>query len=234
MKKFQTFENALLNNTGLNRQAVFNIDDLPAEMAAAVRAGCTSGLACRQLILIGHAGRQFWTALKAAGVDSADPIDDFSKQSVQRWFADCQTHNSYEIIYPEVHMIGLQQLGQLAGWHHATPFMVGIDQEWGSWFAYRALVVADTEFEPTEPIDSAPPCSRCDHKICINSCPAAALDAGQLDLGKCVAYRKQAGSSCKATCLARLSCPVGSMHRYDEEQIRHSYSHSMRYIERHC
>ena len=234
MKKLQPFDNALLNRAGLNRQAVFNLDDLPGKMAASVRASCTSGRAGRQLILIGHAGRQFWTSLKASGVDSEHPIDDFSIQCVQQWFAACQAHNSYEIIYPGTAAIGLQRLGQLAGWHHATPFMLGIDREWGTWYAYRAVVVADTEFAPTQPMDSAPPCISCDHRVCIRSCPASALDAGQLDLGKCVAYRKQADSRCKATCLARLSCPVGSRHRYDEEQIQHSYTHSMRYIERYC
>ena len=232
MEKFQPFDNALLNGAGLNRQAVFNIDQLPADIAATVRAACTVGRDYRQLILIGHAGRQFWRSLKAAGVDSEHPIDDFSRQSVQRWFAACQARNSYEILYPGPHLIGLQQLSQLAGWHHATPFMLGIDREWGSWYAYRALVVADTGFAPTPPLASAPPCASCEHRVCISSCPAAALDSGQLDLGKCVAYRKQPDSLCKATCLARLSCPVGSMHRYDDAQITHSYGHSMRYIER--
>lgn len=232
MEKFQTFDTALLNGAGLNRQAVFNLDALPADIAATLRAACSAGRDCRQLLLIGHAGRQFWTALKAAGIDSAHPIDYFSSQTVQRWFASCQPHNSYQIIYPGPAAIGLQQLGQLAGWHHATPFMVGIDPDWGSWFAYRALVVADTAFAPTRPLDNAPPCASCAHTICIGSCPAAALDSGQLDLGKCIAYRKQAGSLCKATCLARISCPVGSQHRYDDAQIAHSYGHSMRYIER--
>ena len=37
---------------------------------------------------------------------------------------------------------GLQQLGALVGWHQASRLMIGIDPEWGTWFAYRALVVA--------------------------------------------------------------------------------------------
>jgi hypothetical protein len=58
------------------------------------------------------------------------------------------------------------------------------------------------------------------------------MDSGQFELAKCVAYRKQAGSRCKATCIARISCPVGSVHRYSDEQINHSYSISMRAIEK--
>lgn len=232
METFQIFDTTLLDSAGLNRQAVFNIGDLPSDVAASVREHCGAVGSCRQLILIGHAGRKLWECVKASGTDSENPIDDFTTQTVKRWFAQCQAQNAYEIIYPGECTVGLQRLGQLAGWHHPTPFMVGIDSEWGTWFAYRAVVVADTGFEPTRPMESASPCATCDHKVCIASCPAAALEGGRFDLGKCVGYRKQEGSSCKATCLARVSCPIGGIHRYRDEQIHHSYSISMRFIER--
>ncbi|HEY8102099.1 MAG TPA: hypothetical protein VIF82_15250 [Burkholderiaceae bacterium] len=232
MEKYQIFDNILLNNAGLNRQAVFNIGDLPADVAASIGACCTSGNAYRQLILIGHAGKKLWESVKAAGITSEHPIDDFSIRTVKRWLAGCHIQNAYEIIYPSEHPIGLQQLGQLAGWHHASPLKIGIDQEWGTWFAYRAVVLANTNFEPSTPNKSAHPCETCLHKSCIANCPAGALEGGQLDLDKCIGYRKQAGSSCKATCLARISCPVGSMHRYTDEQIHHIYSLSMKAIER--
>ena len=232
MQKFQSFDNALLNSAGLNRQAIFNIDDLPVEIVTPILASCASARSYRQLILIGHAGRTLWQSLKASGIDSENPIDDFTVQTMQHWFEECHAQNTYEIIYPGDCAIGLQRLGQLAGWHHATPFMVGIDREWGSWYAYRAVLLADTGFEPTKPIVSASPCKTCKGRVCIASCPGAALEGGHFDFGKCVSYRKQAGSSCKATCLARTSCPVGSIHRYSDAQIKHSYSISMRAIER--
>ncbi|MFI4941228.1 MAG: hypothetical protein ACHP7O_12920 [Burkholderiales bacterium] len=227
---FQIFDHAPLNNAGLNRQAIFNIDDLPADIAASVRASCPSGSACRQLILVAHAGRKLWQSVKASGIASEDPIDDFTIQTMRQWFVQYQEQNAYEIIYPGDGKIDLQRLGQLAGWHHATPFKVGIDREWGSWFAYRAVLVADTEFEPTRPIESESACATCDDKVCIAACPAGAMNGGQFDLGKCIDYRKQVGSLCKATCLARVSCPVGSIHRYCDEQIHHSYSRSMQAI----
>jgi epoxyqueuosine reductase len=232
METYQAFDHALLDRAGLNRQAVFNIDDLPADVAASVRAAGTRGTAYRQLILIGHAGKKLWESVNAAGIKSQHPIDDFSIETVKRWFAQHHAQDAYEIIYPGEHLIGLQRLGQLAGWHHASPLMVGIDNEWGTWFAYRAVALANTNFAPSMPIKSEHPCETCSHKNCITNCPAGALESGQLDLGKCISYRKQAGSSCKATCLARLSCPVGSMHRYTDEQIHHIYSLSMQAIER--
>lgn len=232
MENFQTFEHSLLDSVGLNRQAVFNLDALPADIAASVAASCTPGRSYRQLILIAHVGRRLWECVTAQGIRSDDPIDDFTVQTVKQWFAQSFAQNAYEILYPGTQAIGLQRLGQLAGWHHASPFMVGIDSEWGSWYAYRALVVADTRFEPSTPINRVHPCQTCDHRTCVASCPAGALDGEQFDLVKCIDHRKREGSSCKATCLARISCPVGSEHRYCDEQIRHSYIGSLRAIER--
>ncbi|HJV88167.1 MAG TPA: hypothetical protein VJ698_22040 [Noviherbaspirillum sp.] len=232
MEKFRDFDDTLLNSVGLNRYAIFDIDKLPAKIAAEVRAQSTSGLACRQLILIGHAGRKLWESVTAEGIRSAHPIDDFTVRTVRRWFEQCLPKNTYKILYPGTQTIGLQGLGQLAGWHHASPFMVGIDQAWGTWYAYRALVLADTAFEPSQPVQSDHPCTTCNHTRCVTNCPAAAFDAEKFELAKCIAYRKQDGSGCKATCLARVSCPVGSAHRYCDEQIRHTYLGSMRAIER--
>lgn len=231
METFQTFDPALLDQAGLNRHAVFNISQLPADIADSIHTSCPAASACGQLILIGHGGQKLWEAVTAAGIDSEHPIDEFTVDTVQRWFAQCQPHNTYEILYPGDYPIGLQRLGQLAGWHHPTPFMVGIDREWGTWYAYRAVIVADTAFAPTQPLQEASPCASCVHTACISHCPGAALAGGRFDLAKCITYRKQAGSSCKATCLARISCPVGSRHRYCDEQIHHTYSLSMRVIE---
>lgn len=230
MEEFQTFDSRLLDGAGLNRQAVFNIADLPADMAAGLGAKGDGAGNFSQLILIAHAGRRLWEAVQAAGTASADPIDHFSIQTVHRWFAQCQPHNAYEIVYPGPGAIGLQRLGQLAGWHHPSPFMIGIDREWGTWFAYRAVVLADTAFEPTRRLGGDSPCDSCSHRTCVARCPGAALGSGPFDLGKCIAYRRQAGSGCANTCLARVSCPVGSTHRYGADQLRHTYSRSLQAI----
>lgn len=230
MEKSQPFDRAFLDDAGLNRQAVFNIAELPADIAPSMEAGHPY----RQLILVGHAGKKLWERVKKSGIDSENPIDDFTVQTVSRWFSSRQPENNFRIVYPGSQAIGLQRLGQLAGWHSPSPFMVGIDPEWGSWFAYRAVVLADTEFEPTTALTREHPCRSCDHQVCIARCPGAALEGGRFDLGKCVAYRRQAGSGCQATCLARVSCPVGSAHRYCDEQLRHTYSRSLQAIRKYC
>ena len=227
------WDTAALNSAGLNLQAVFNLDELPAEIVAELRCRFDPGHRYRQLILLGHGGKALWASVMASGIVSENPIDDFSVRTVASWFAQQFGDNCRAIIYPGSDAVRLQALGKIAGWHHASPMMIGIDKEWGTWFAYRAVVLADTELQPTRSVDSESPCLTCRHKICIASCPASALDGGAFDLGQCVAYRKRSDSSCKATCLARVSCPVGSAHRYCAEQIRHAYSISMTSIERH-
>lgn len=231
MENHQEFDVGPLDRAGLIRHAIFNLADLPAEVTAPLELDA-AGSRFRQLILIGHAGKRLWDAVKESGIASEHPIDDFTTATVRRWFADCHPRNAYDIVYPGPKLIGLQRLGQLAGWHHPTPFMVGIDRHWGTWFAYRAVVVADTRFAPTRAVESMHPCSSCSTQICVASCPAGALDDGRFDLGKCLGYRKQQGSACRASCVARVSCPVGAEHRYSEEQMHHSYSLSMRAIER--
>lgn len=256
-----------LDRAGLNLQAVFDLERLPAPLAADLRARFDPARRYRQLILIGHAGRTLWSALQAEGASGPatdDPIDDFSVRTVERWLAEQfageeteatrapeeagrkEEHGAggeadaadaaprHAIIYPGEHAVGLQALGKLAGWHRPSPLMIGIDERWGTWFAYRVALLADTDLEPTAPVRGASPCARCAERFCAAACPAGALDGAAFALDKCVAWRKRPDSPCRTTCLARLACPVGAEHRYEEAQIRHTYSRSLQAIERYC
>lgn len=220
------FPAAFLADAGLNRQHVFALAALPPAVFAPL--GDTAGF--RQLILLGHGGRRLWACVQQAALASEHPIDDYCIAAVDRWFAqDLPTHR-YRIVYPGDAPVGLQTLGRLAGWHHASPFMIGIDAEWGSWSAYRAVVLADTDFRPSPAVDRAHPCQGCAGRPCIAACPADALADGRFSLEKCSRYRLLPDSPCAHGCLARLACPLGAEHRYDEAQIRHSYERSLRML----
>lgn len=223
MTGFQPFPAAAFERHGLNRQHVFDLADLPPAVAATL--GDTAPF--RQLILLGHAGKALWDCVKAAGAGGENPIDDFTVRSIERCFAEHLPASRFRIIYPGDHPVALQRLGALAGWHHASPFMVGIDPEWGTWYAYRAVVLADTRFRPFPAVDRSSPCSSCQARPCITACPAQAMADGSFSLARCSAYRLQPDSACTATCQARLACPVGAAHRYDADQLRHSYSISL-------
>lgn len=220
-----------LDAVGLNLHAVFALDQLPDALRDALNNECDPARNYTQLILIGNGGRALWQTIQREGVQSADPIDDFSTHEVRRWLAAQANGRRYAIVYPGERLIGLQTLGERAGWHFASPFMVGINERWGTWFAYRVAVLADTDFAPTRPVSGESPCMTCRSRPCVAACPAKAVESDGFNLANCVSYRLRPDSACRTTCLARLACPVRADHRYDDDQIRHAYTISMRFIE---
>ena len=222
---------AALDAVGLNLRAVFALDQLPDALRDALRNECDAARNYSQLLLIGNGGRAMWQAILREGGRSADPIDDFSVRAVRRWLAAQASGRSYEIVYPGERLVGLQSLGECAGWHFASPFMVGINERWGTWFAYRVAVLANTDFEPTRPVPGESPCTACRPRPCVSACPGKAIEDSGFNLADCVRYRLRADSACQTTCMARLACPVRAEHRYDDEQIRHAYTISLRFIE---
>ena len=232
MSEHPLFPGEALAEAGLNRQFVFDLSTLPEDTRKTL--GDTAGFS--QLILLGHGGRRLWERVQAAGLTSEHPIDDYTVRTIEGWLAEHLPGRAYRIVYPGEHPIGLQALGKLAGWHHTSPFMVGIDSEWGSWYAYRAAVLIAFQFRPFFPVhralQEAPlgcgnPCLDCATTPCITACPADALNAGQFSLAACSGYRLQPASPCAEGCLARQACPVGAEHRYETAQIAHSYRRSL-------
>ena len=220
-------DGAALDAAGLKLRALFRVADLPPEFLGACADEC-AGFA--SLLLVGHGGRRLWTAVQMAEIDSPDPIDDFTVTCLRRWLAECLPEVGYRILYPGSGQPALQALGERAGWHHASPFMVGVNASWGSWFAYRAAVLLDAEFAPTPPLSGTSPCLSCSARPCVTACPPGAAGADGFALDACVDWRCRLASPCATSCLARLACPVGAEHRYPTEQIRHSYSRSLAMI----
>lgn len=220
---------SLLIDNGLNLQAVLDLDGLPGDVTAGIRAVRPDISRFRQLILIGHAGPRLWQALQASPFAAADePMDSFSLDLLRRYITGACPGNSFAILYPGAERsVPLQRLGELAGWHHASPFRIGIHREWGSWFAYRAVVLADTDFPPTPPPVTDSPCNSCRQRPCAAACPVPPLDDTDASLALCLDYRLTEGSRCREQCPARLACPVGSEYRYSTEQIRYHYGRSL-------
>ena len=221
----------ILDAAGLNLQAVFDLAALPAPIKAPL-AGHDPRY--RQLILLGHGGRRLWERVLASGITSADPIDDYTLRTVEAWAAEQLAGRAWEAVYPDHHRarpVGLQALGTLAGWHHDSPFMVGVNDRWGSWFAYRAVLLAESDFAPTPRAATVSPCLNCRGAPCIAACPAGAMDDGRFVLNRCLDYRRLPDSCCRATCVARVSCPVAPEHRYAESLLSHTYSVSLQMIE---
>lgn len=223
---------SMLDEAGLNRQHVFDLRRLPAELLMPLSMRGHE----RQLILFAHAGRRLWDRVRAKGMRGADPIDEYSVRTVSNWCARALPRARHRFVYPcglpEGRHLGLQRLGELAGWHHPTPLRIGIDTRWGSWFAYRAAILTDTDLPATPAQDHGHPCRSCTVRTCITACPAHALDSGELDSRACQRQRLAEGSPCALACPSREACPVGAEHRYDESQVRHGAAVSLAAIRR--
>ena len=227
---------ASLEHQGLNLHAVFSLAALPAEVLDTLALSAADRAQFRQLILIGHRGRTLWPALQQRGMHGAHPVDQFVTECVARWMNGPLCGHVWRQVFPGAQAVGLQRLGVLAGWHHPSPFWVGVDHAWGSWFAYRAVVLADTDLALTPRREGASPCDTCADKPCVQACPAAALDSartGAWQLQACLTQRKQPASACQDRCLARNACPVGADQRYSDEQIAYHYLQSMPVIRAH-
>lgn len=227
---------SLLDDAGLNRQHVFDLAGLPADLLAPLAPSAQD----TQLILFGHAGRRLWERVQVelAGrtVSAEHPIDEYSVRTVERWVRQALPGAHVRFVYPfglpVGQHVGLQHLGSLAGWHHPSPFMVGVDATWGSWFAYRAALLTDSSLPPSAPEDLGNPCLSCAHKPCISACPGKALDSGTMEMQACHRQRLADDSPCALGCVARQACPVGAEHRYDLSQIQHSGRGSLAAIRR--
>lgn len=211
---------------GLNLQAVLALHALPAEVLAQLAPTEAERAAPTQLLVLGHQGRGLWTALQQRGLHGAHPVDDFVSECLAACFAGPLAGHRWRQLFPGPQLVGLQRLGELAGWHHRSPFMVGVDAEWGSWFAYRAVVLADTRLPLTPRRELASPCLSCADPPCLSACPANALTPAW-HFQACLDHRLAPGSSCEDRCLARNRCPVGEAHRYSDEQTAYHYRQSL-------
>jgi hypothetical protein len=213
-------------DSGLNLHAIIDVAALPDSIRVPLleAAGDES---YRQLHLFGHAGPCMWQALQASDyVTDADPVDAYSAAVVADWFAGQGVR--HRLLFPFGQpRLPLQALGELAGWHHRSPFMVGVNGQWGSWYAYRAVALADSAMPATPKAEWPDVCASCIDKPCVAACPAGALVDEASRLTRCIDYRLQEASPCSHQCLARNACPVGAAHRYSDAQIRYHYGRSL-------
>jgi hypothetical protein len=220
-----------LAEKGLNLQAVLACDTLPEDMAQRMAADGVPLADYRQMLLLGHGGRQFWRSFKSDFVEeTADPIDTYSLQLAQTFIHDYLGNPPHLILYPGEYAIPLQQLGELAGWCQPSPLGLGISATYGVWFAYRTAVLLNTDLPPTPLTPSTSPCNTCTDKPCLTACPPGAVQLANFDVFTCSHYRLQENSPCQDRCLARMACPVAAEHQYTLEQIQYHYGHSWQTI----
>jgi hypothetical protein len=146
---------SFLQQQGFSLYAVFSIDDLPFDVLRCIQAPAIDLTRYRRLFLLGHGGRSFWQALQSAGMQGSDPVDTFVISQVKYWLDTYIGQVDYMVIYPNADLLApLIKLGTLAGWHHPSPLGLGINAQYGLWFAYRAALLIDAELPITHALPS--------------------------------------------------------------------------------
>ena len=227
-----------LSAVGLNVHGFLAFKDWPIALQSGTSAAMVDMGSDPVLWVVAHQGATLWRHLTGVwgGVSPPsgqdDPIDHWVLAKVSSVLRDAGVAHKvvFPLAAPSTPHWPLQQLGRALGWHHASPFQVGIDAQWGSWFAYRAVVVLPSGCTaPSAPRRLPHPCEACTGRACEVACPAQALTP-QWSLDACQAYRLSEGSTCAATCVAREACPVGSEHRYGQAQLTYHYGQSLDFI----
>ena len=133
-----------LNSEGLNLFAILKFNRLPEQVRSCFAAFDIPFSDESRIILIGHAGKTLWKCLQKVDMQGHDPIDQYSREAATRFAQNVLNKADYQIAYPGETPVALQQLGTIAGWHTPSPLGLGINPQWGLWYAYRAAILTNT------------------------------------------------------------------------------------------
>lgn len=182
----------------------------------------------KSLVLIGHGGRRLWEAMTEADWSVADPIDSYSQRHTEHFMKQHLPNDQSLLLFPSQMLIPLQQIGQFVGWSHPSPLGLGINPEFGVWFAYRAAFLTTAVLPDIQKAQRPSPCESCVEKPCISVCPGRAVFWKRpFDVEACASHRLKLQSSCSDRCLSRMACPVAPEHQYTLKQIQYHYGLSL-------
>lgn len=182
----------------------------------------------RGALLVGSAGPVFFERFRAAGAtSSADPLDSFTRDEVERCCVGVLGRGAFSLRFPFVNEgapLPFQALARAAGAPAPGPLGLIVLKEIGPWWAFRALILLPFE------VPAAPPrqdlCAGC-AAPCVRACPGDAVHVGGFSAEACGASRHD-NPACADQCLARRVCPVGASHAYAPEQLAFHMKASMR------
>jgi len=223
-----------LAERGVNLCAVLDLQALPGDVIGLLLEAGINVTDYLRLVLLGNGGKRFWSGLQEFGFHTDDPVDHYALYLTRQFLHDFLGDPHRVILYPGRPIaVPLTRLGELAGWGAPSPVFVGINPEFGPWFAYRSAFLVDLALPLSQASPPPYPCDACAAKPCLQACPASAVHwPGPSDIDVCARSRMADGSLCANRCLARMACPVGAEHRYTLEQIQYHYAHSLGPIRR--
>lgn len=143
--------------------------------------------------------------------EAPDPVDRYCVQRIEQALA--LTGVTWEVHWahtPPPHAYPIQALGHAAGLSDVAPCRLAIHEEYGPWFALRAVAVLDTPGPDSAP---APP------RVCA-PCSAPCKQPFEAAL----ASGSSPETDWRRWLAPRDACPVGREHRYPEHQLEYHYT----------
>lgn len=188
--------------------------------------------ACKTIVLLGSAGREFWEqCLAARQGGEPDPMDRHTERVVEQAMDELRRADPTALAaYPFAHerqIVPFLALLEGTPLLRHTPFGVALHSRFGPWFAWRAALLTALPLPPTA-LEGPSPCEACPAP-CVAACPVGAVKKTGFDWQTCVTHRV-AEETCRETCLARMACPVAPQYRYSGEQMAYHYGISLRTI----
>ena len=188
----------------------------PAWRCAHVRADC------RSVLLVGNAGRAFWSHLERApeAQDPEHPVDRYTLRVLEQAVRRADPAASIALYWEQRdgEFLPLVALAERAGLGRRGRIGLLIHPVYGPWVSLRAAVFLDAQVARAGALASSS-CDGCPAP-CQLACHGKAVAPGGLDLVRCAATQRE-HPACRLGCDARLACVVGREHAFSSEQIVH-------------
>jgi len=202
-------------------------DQINQSLARDIGYSTSNLLDFKSVILIGSGGRSFWEKFQdeihGSSKTSADPIDDICI----RFFNDNFSNENHTLIYPNKNFhFDILSLSSLLNFSSPSPLGLHINRDFGTWFAFRLVILSNVEYESSDKLDFFSPCLTCIDKPCLSACPAGATSLEKFNLKSCSDYRSKPDSACQRHCFSRRACPFQSQNSYSEKQLSYHMMHS--------
>ena len=194
----------------------------------------------RSIVVIGNGGGALWDALKSHAAhnpgwwDRANPLDDFTREVVERDVAAPISASGARCtaVYPFMNSaptLDFIELGKVAGVAGPSILGVAIHPAYGPWIAFRAALLLGEELDSPGDALGFDPCPRCAAATCIAACRAGAISADSgWDIPRCLTHRVEAEADCAPRCHARAACVLGPEHRYPDDELAYHQMRALR------